>query len=72
MSRRGRSRIDAKPALALFGRRPPARVDSPDIPASEKPAQKQTHAPQQFAAPFDLVVGHKNLRRRSPSFNKHR
>jgi len=35
-------------ALALLGRRPPQRVDDLVIPASEKPAQQRTHAPQQL------------------------
>ena len=36
-------------ALALLGRRPPQRVDGLIMPASEKPAQQQTHAPRQVA-----------------------
>jgi hypothetical protein len=50
--------------LALFGRRPPERVERFVIAGSRKPAQKLTHAPQQNDAhelAYSITSSHRLL-----------
>jgi len=44
-------------ALALLGRRPPQPGDHLVMPASEKPAHNQTHAPQQWRSDVLIPAG---------------